>query len=148
MPYYLDKKREYERRKLARTRGVARAVASQAKMYEALSALIKWSADGEYSHGSDMLPALTYGEVSHRFSNLQRKGYAESVIYKECSSSDKWWRVTDAGRHAHELHVFTTELKREFGLLDGGKAVPSGPAVGSPDRSGSRAVRETLEVVV
>ena len=56
-----------------------------------------------------------------------------------------WWRVTDAGRHAYELHVFATELKREFGLL-GRTLVASNPAMGDPDRRGSMAVRETLEM--
>jgi hypothetical protein len=146
MPYSSSQKRRDKRRN-------DRVIAKRIVMFDALASLIKWSSDGEYSHASDVLPGLGHNEVTSRLSDLMKMGYVESTTFKDCCHRDRWWRVTDAGRdaydqyvtehHANELQVFIEELKRE--LLGGGIAVRT-PAVGDPDRRGSMAVRETLEM--
>ena len=134
MPYASSQKRRDKRRD-------ERVVIRHAKMYEALAALVRWSADGEYSHASDVLPGLGNNEITRRLGDLIRNGYAESETFKDCCHRERWWRATDAGRHAYELHVFASELRRGLGLLGGGLAV------GGPDRRvGSRAIREALEM--
>lgn len=137
------KRIETNSKRRATKRARASAEARQIKIYKALSLLIKWSAEGEFSHATDILPNVHTSESAHYLNHLWRLGYGEYFVFKDCNQKDKWWRVTDAGRHAHEAHVFATELKRALGLLGGQVAIH--PAVGDPDRCGSTAIRETLE---
>ena len=89
------------------------------------------------------MPGFSGCRCSGALRSLLKNGYAECATFSDCNSKDLWWRVTDAGRHAHELYVFAEELKRE--LLGGGVAV-RGLAMRDPDRRVGMAVRETLEM--
>ena len=115
---------------------------AQLRTMSSLAALIKWSVDDNYTHSTDIFPTLSSWRAANQFRVLLRLGYAEWMTFEGCND-DKWWRVTDEGRHAYERLVFVHELRRELGLLGG--AVRS-PAMGVPDRRDGMAVREILEM--